>query len=147
MAGSIKASKEEEFIGKLVKLILVLLAIGALVKYVLLAEKDPRDQLVDYAVKKINSMSGQMVDKQTLIKGAYSSSRGLVINYQLIDFQRIAFDRAALNQQLLDNAKRKNCGKKEITDVLALDIAVNYVYFNAVDKKIAEVIIDKNTCR
>ncbi|TDR22549.1 hypothetical protein [Marinicella litoralis] len=133
--------------GSLIKSVVILAIIGALVNHFVLGEKSHRNQLVEYAVREINNMSGQMIDNETLLKGAYESSRGLVINYQLIDFQQISFDRKAMNERLLENLKRKNCGKREIQEVLELGVAVNYVYFNAIDKKFAEVVLDENTCR
>ena len=133
--------------GGLIKLIITLAIVGALFKYFVLGERSHRDKLVDYAVREVNKMSGKMIDRETLLKGAYKSSRGLVINYQMIDFQQVSFDRKEMQERLLENLKRNNCGKRDIQEVLELDVAVNYVYFNAIDKKFAEVILDKNTCK
>jgi|GEM_PF-6240412 len=133
--------------GGLIKLVITLAIIGALVNYFVLGEKSYRDKLVDYTVREVNKMSGKMIDRETLLKGAYKSSRGLVINYQMIDYQQGSYDRKEMKEILLENLKSKNCGKRDIQEVLELDVAVNYVYFNAFDKKIAEVVLDKNTCK
>lgn len=133
--------------GGLIKLVITMVIIGAGVKYFVFGEKSERDIIIDVAVRKINEQKGDMVDRETMLKGAYESSAGMVINYQLIDFQTVGFDRATFNKELLRTIKRNNCGKKSITDVLALDVSVNYVYYNATDSKIAEVVLDKNTCR
>lgn len=133
--------------GHLIKLVIALAVFGWLYNYAGLGEKSERDQLLDFAVRKINESAGQMVDNQTLLKRAYESSRGIVINYQLIDFQAVGFDRVTFNKKLVQHIKNKNCRKKEIKDILALDVAVNFVYFNATDTKIAEVILDKELCQ
>ncbi len=130
----------------LIKWVVIIAALGALYNYFGLGEKSEGEKVADYAVREINKMKGKMVDNQTLLKGAYTSPRGLVINYQLIDFQVVAFDREEMNKKLLANAKRKNCGKRDIMAVLDMDITVSYVYFNAIDKQIAKVSMDKNTC-
>ena len=132
--------------GGLIKWVVILAIMGAGVKYFFFGEKSERDIIIDVAVRQINELKGSMVDRETLLKGAYESSAGIVINYQLIDFQSTGFDRETFKQDLLRTIKNNNCKKKSINDVLALGVRVNYVYFNAADTKIAEVVLDEQTC-
>lgn len=131
----------------LIKLVIGIAIIGYVVNHFFFAEKSERQMAIDYAVREINDKKGDMIDKTNFVKGAYESSKGLVINIQQIDNQNVLKNTAEQDRAMFRSIKSKACANREIKDVLSMDIDVTYVYYNAFDKKLAEVVIDKNTCR
>jgi hypothetical protein len=130
----------------LIKWVVILSAIGYGVKYHVLADKSDRDMVVDYAVRYVNDMKGEMIDRETLIKGARKTRGGLAIDYQLIDQQTLQYGVEHFKQEITENAIRNNCHKQEITSVLKLGVDVTYVYYDAFGKRIADTVLNKDNC-
>ena len=131
--------------GQLIKGLVVIAVVWYAVHYFYFRERSEREIALDTAIRMINEQKGKMIDSVTMLKGAYSSSGGMVITYQITEYNDFS-QRQNYQQYIEQVIGPRLCRDRHVKDMLALDVVVSLHYLSPRRKKLAQVSLNKDRC-
>ena len=131
--------------GQLIKGLVVIGVVWYAVHYFYFRERSEREIALDTAIRMINEQKGKMIDSVTMLKGAYSSSGGMVITYQITEYNP-SLQIQDYQQYIEQVVGPRMCSDRHVKDMLALDVVVSLHYLDPLNKKLAQVSLNKDRC-
>ena len=131
--------------GQLIKGLVVIAVVWYAVHYFYFRERSEREIALDTAIRMINDQKGKMIDSVTMLKGAYSSSGGMVITYQITEYNP-SLQIQDYQQYIEQVVGPRLCSDRHVKDMLALDVVVSLHYLDPLRKKLAQVSLNKDRC-
>ena len=131
--------------GQLIKGLVVIAVVWYAVHYFYFRERSEREIALDTAIRMINDQKGKMIDSVTMLKGAYSSSGGMVITYQITEYNP-SLQIQDYQQYIEQVVGPRMCSDRHVKDMLALDVVVSLHYLSPRRKKLAQVSLNKDRC-